>query len=1138
MKILSIVLVLAIILPGVVNAVPVSEKIEVERLSGKDRTSTAVAASKEAYPNGAGAVVLAGFNGEVDALTGTLLASDKKAPLLLTHKDKLTSVTKDEIKRLKAKTVYILGGKAVVSQAIENQLKKDYIVVRVQGKNRFETASKIAEEVKTESSHVFLALGIDNLADALAIGPVSAGEKTPVLLTKKDGLPKETIKAMKDLNVKSVSIIGGEAAVSKKVKKELEKTYTVKRVWGETREKTAIEIAETYFPEAENLIVAYGRTYPDALVGGYLGEIKKAPILLTNDRGLTKDTEEYISSHRLNTYILGGEKIISKKTANRIEELLNNKAGNSDSDRPSEYSITDIKADLNTSKLAVEISAEKDCKVDVRILSDVSGKSTDWTSGRELGKGQVKISEKLEKEYVDLTLSSTLPENFVVVVSLLDHKGNQLAEKFVSIDYTKAYKEYESKTVDDFESDEVLNLDEASDNNFIVLREEVHQLKLGENGKNKLIESSEDQNHYEFENADANISQLNKNDKIVLLSEDGNDVHLIEVDEIVKKGNSVTITSKENYTMDEFVDYVKIKKEENVKPSDIDMSEADEGVSLMDIEAGPRTVNTRASIVDKEVNSEIGFNMEYGNDNVKFSGGISGALEAKVEIIYDIHLFGEDYFKSEFMFKQEFKIIGAIKCEVEDDEDKAKLIKDLNLGKVRFPFGMTGLSTSAKIIFPIDWELGGSFESEIVSDSTVGFIYGTNEGYQPVNIKNIKENDIKATGTARLALGPKIVFSVEFLKDVVKGEVSAHGGGEIEAEIEKSLLPGADARHECEICLEGKVSKFKNAKLELSYKVSKLLSGKPVDITLLEVKDHKFDFYISLLNREESIHQGKVSFGKGECPNHTYKISFNPVDHLENTIESANTKVWLGNNPADGNEIFSGEGKFSRYMHKGEYLASSSDKSYKFSDKSFIVEDQAQEVIIPSHKKEDIPNGEDNLGGDESFEDTLELTFSSGVGAWATVMYLEKDGSFTGKYEDANIGYDDERGYYGMNDICEFTGKFTNIKKIDSKTYSMKLEDINYKYEIGKKWTENKTEYTATDAYGLRKGKDFTLYSPGKSLDGLDEEFLSWGYLKYSKNKLLSWGLHNKRTGHGFFSKDYIDGSGSSLVRQAGSLPD
>ncbi len=217
-------------------------------------------------------------------------------------------------------------------------------------------------------------------------------------------------------------------------------------------------------------------------------------------------------------------------------------------------------------------------------------------------------------------------------------------------------------------------------------------------------------------------------------------------------------------------------------------------------------------------------------------------------------------------------------------------------------------------------------------------------------------------------------------------------------------------------------------------------------------------------------------------------------------------------------------GKFSRYLYKGKYLASSLDKNYDFSDKSFIVEDKAQEIRVPAYKKGEIPGGGDDLTDDENFENTLELTFSSGVGGWRTVMYLEKDGSFKGKYEDANFAYGED-DYRIMTLISEFTGKFNNIKKIDDKTYSMELGAINYKHKKGKEWIENMTKYIATDAYGLQEGEKFTLYSPGKMLDGLDKEFLSWGYENYSKGKLLCWGLHNEKTGYGFFSENYIKAS-------------
>lgn len=317
-KFLSILLVVGMILPGIVQAN--GEEME-KRLSGKTRVETAIEASKEVYPSGAEAVVLAGFNGEVDALTGTLLASAKDAPLLLTLQGKLSPETKTEIRRLKPKTVYILGGETVVSAAVEAELK-DYTVIRVKGNNRAETAVAVANEVKGQTKHVFLAKGYNNqLADALAIGPVSAKEDIPVFLTDTDKIPQATISAMKDLGVTHVTILGGEVAVSKKVEAEL-KDYIVDRVNGNNRVETALAIARKYLPNAENLILAYGWKSADGLVGGYVGAKKNAPILLTDRDKLDAKTEAYIKENIGKVFVLGGTSVVSDLVFKKVETAI------------------------------------------------------------------------------------------------------------------------------------------------------------------------------------------------------------------------------------------------------------------------------------------------------------------------------------------------------------------------------------------------------------------------------------------------------------------------------------------------------------------------------------------------------------------------------------------------------------------------------------------------------------------------------------------------------------------------------------------------------------------------------------------------------------------------------------------------
>ena len=323
MKYLVMILILSILLPGMVQASPADVQTmnltNVERIWGPTRVQTAIEASKVAYANGSETVLIAGFSGEVDALTGTLLAHDQKAPLLLTDKNKVSDGIMQELSRLGVKKVIILGGENVVSKNVENELRSIYLVERIAGINREDTAIKLAKSVVGESTpHIFLALGYNQLADALAIGTVSARSKSPILLTNTNSLPAQTKEAIKSLGVKEVTIVGGLAAVSKNVEKELG-NVKINRVSGQRREDTAIKIAEWYFAGSKQAIVSYGWNYADALVGGYLGAKLNSPILLTNKDALSPSTELYIKNKAQGAYVLGGESVISKSVFQDIK---------------------------------------------------------------------------------------------------------------------------------------------------------------------------------------------------------------------------------------------------------------------------------------------------------------------------------------------------------------------------------------------------------------------------------------------------------------------------------------------------------------------------------------------------------------------------------------------------------------------------------------------------------------------------------------------------------------------------------------------------------------------------------------------------------------------------------------------------
>lgn len=143
------------------------------------------------------------------------------------------------------------------------------------------------KEAGNQTDYVYLAEGYNKLVDALAIGPVSVKRRTPVLLTKTDGLPEETEAASETLGVGKVIIIGGTGAISKAVETQLEEANCEieARFAGDDRYETALEIAREYFKDSSEGIIARNdnsKLLADGLVGGYLGAKKMQQQQLRN----------------------------------------------------------------------------------------------------------------------------------------------------------------------------------------------------------------------------------------------------------------------------------------------------------------------------------------------------------------------------------------------------------------------------------------------------------------------------------------------------------------------------------------------------------------------------------------------------------------------------------------------------------------------------------------------------------------------------------------------------------------------------------------------------------------------------------------------------------------------------------------
>ena len=88
---------------------------EIGRIDGRDRIETAINISKQAYNKSKTAIVVR-HDLFPDSMTASVLAKLKDAPILLNPTDKLDSRVGDEIKRLGAEEIIIVGGQNSVSE--------------------------------------------------------------------------------------------------------------------------------------------------------------------------------------------------------------------------------------------------------------------------------------------------------------------------------------------------------------------------------------------------------------------------------------------------------------------------------------------------------------------------------------------------------------------------------------------------------------------------------------------------------------------------------------------------------------------------------------------------------------------------------------------------------------------------------------------------------------------------------------------------------------------------------------------------------------------------------------------------------------------------------------------------------------
>ncbi|MSB11247.1 leucine-rich repeat protein [Finegoldia sp. BIOML-A1] len=287
------------------------EKIPATRIAGRNRQLTAVEVSKTLFQK-ADTVIITSSDKMVDSLASSPYGVGKNAPTLLVEKDSIMDEVLQEIKRLNPSKIIIAGGKLSVSEKVENQIKQLGIKQqRIAGHDRFETAVKLGEQVRANSTNkkeIILVNGFNNI-DALTAGSLASKLNIPVLLTENDQLNETTEKAIKDWGIEKVTIIGGKTQVSEKIEEKLQNSgLKVDRLAGRTRVDTALEVAKAVNSDPDKVIFANKTAYPDALIAPYLSKTEQAPIMLIDKDEASVSVKQYLRDNKIkDSIILGGK---------------------------------------------------------------------------------------------------------------------------------------------------------------------------------------------------------------------------------------------------------------------------------------------------------------------------------------------------------------------------------------------------------------------------------------------------------------------------------------------------------------------------------------------------------------------------------------------------------------------------------------------------------------------------------------------------------------------------------------------------------------------------------------------------------------------------------------------------------------
>ena len=532
---------------------------------------------------------------------------------------------------------------------------------------------------------------------------------------------------------------------------------------------------------------------------------------------------------------------MSITATNSFGEMITDSLNGQTEEMDSGHYISDVEYDSNSA--VITFVTKQDCTIRVAAYEENTGRMITSASVGALAEDTEAVVEFVDE----------LPDYFVLKAFMLDENSAPLCKAYTCNEQTKVYEDFAATTVDDYDEDKVINLDEDETTNFLVMSDETSTI-TNNSKTNVLVSYDEETGIYIFDNVDEQITSLRKDD--IFYFDNGNveELTFIKVGAVDIDGTTAYITEAEA-SLEEVFDVVKIDNE--MTSGEFALNEDEEledGVTYLgceEVEEPDDEISTYAWESDKSITFKHNFELKKEikpkepnkiSNNVSLTGKISISGTAGVTVKGTFK-----YYISKEFSEIEFTITPSIGLNI-SLEGVGRLEVKLKSFDIS-PCAGVYVGISPKII--MEASVKASFDATL--KFTVGFGFNSNDGLVNKTKKPSFKPEFKIEG--EMFVGVDLAPNVSVIsKKIIKFELGTEIGAKLTAEISTN----SDEMHACDSCLDGDIDLVGSLSGKMVFGEGTKWK-KSVEIKFLGIKIDIAKFYYS-------FSLGK--FGWGECENY------------------------------------------------------------------------------------------------------------------------------------------------------------------------------------------------------------------------------------------------------------------------------